>query len=120
MIEPKYQVNRIEFQIGDRKTGKTTLLLEWMKEAPEGERRVMVCATQAMADVAYKRSKEMGLGFDRKQFTSYETIRRGYLRGWKDVVLGIDNIELMLSRLFDGYPVGRVTATGKDVLRDPD
>lgn len=106
----------IEFQISDRKTGKTTLLLEWIKAAPEGERRLFVAGTVEMAQQAWKRSEEMGMKLAKHDFVSVNQIVNGNMRGLKNAILGIDNIDIMLQGLFDHYPVGRVTATGVDIL----
>lgn len=109
----------IEFQIGGRKTGKTTLLLEWLKKAPKGTSRLYIGATVQMCDLAFKKSEEMGLDIPRESFISYSDISNGKkLHGYKNIELGVDNIDLLLYSFFGDCPIGRVTATGKDILRD--
>jgi hypothetical protein len=102
----------LEVHVGGRKTGKTTLLLEWMKESTD---RVMVCHSVEMCNVVWRRSEEMSLNLDRDRFVSLEQIRNGRLHG-RNVILGVDNLDLLLYSIF-GAPVRRITATAIDILR---
>lgn len=103
----------IEFQIGGRKTGKTTLLLEWMKDKPNA---VYIGATIDMCNNAYERAISMGIKVDKSQFVSYHQVQHGILKG-RNCVICVDNLDHVLYHIF-GDNVERITATGIDILRD--
>jgi hypothetical protein len=110
----------IEFQISGRKSGKTTLLLYWLAEAPEGERRVIIEPSEVMAHGAFVRATEMGLDVKREQFISYDSLHQAFFKGSKAVV-AIDNLDMLLKMMLglsSDNPIARVTATGVDVLRE--
>ena len=109
-------MSEITFQIGGRQTGKTTAMLDWMQDAPEGDHRVLVCHTGQEAMRLLRESRERGLDLESWQFVGYDELKPGtwsgvlHGRGGR-VVLGVDNLDLILGRLL-GWPVERVTATG--------
>lgn len=102
------------FDIRDRQTGKTTDLLAWMRDAPEGEHRIYVGASNESAMHVYRSTFVDGVSdLESWQFVGMREVSRdawgGVLRGRGGViVLGLDNLDLMLNDLF-GWPVGRVT-----------
>lgn len=118
MDERVAAVTGLEIVQLDRGEGKTKLLLEWLKDAPEGEHRVLVSHTPEEAMRVYRSTRLDGevSPFESWQFVGVQEIRPGawagvlYGRGGR-VVLGIDNIDLVLEKLI-GWPVGIVTATG--------
>jgi hypothetical protein len=106
----------IEFDVGGRKIGKTTRMMQWLEEAPEGEVRIMVVHSaheaQRLAELAESKGYK---NVTTSHFVSYHSL--SWLRGLHgNIRLGVDNIDLMLHYLF-GAPVDRVSATGVDVLR---
>lgn len=110
----------IEFQISGRKSGKTTLLLYWLAQAPEGERRVIIEPSVVMAHDTFIRGEEMGLKVKREQFIAYDSLHQAFFKGSKAVV-GIDNLDMLLRMMLglsSDNPIARVTATGVDVLRE--
>lgn len=113
----------IEFHVTGRGGGKTTAMLEWMRAAPVGDHRVIVCHSNQYAMELLRLSRERELGLESWQFVGLQELQQG--GGWEGVlygrggriVLGVDNLDLMLPRLF-GWPVERITATGLLVDRD--
>ena len=101
------------FQVSGRKTGKTTQLLEWMKQAPEGQIRIMVCSSGNTARHAYDKAISMGMEVTRDNFIEIEDCR--YLIGQSNIRLCVDNLDCMLFSIFT-QPVDFVTATGVDTL----
>lgn len=97
--------------------GKTTALLEWMREAPEDEIRLFVAVTGAEAQRVYRST--LSAHEDQPRWAQpWQFIGFGELaalgaqsgRGRKQIVLGVDNIEMVLARMFH-YPVEVVTAS---------
>jgi hypothetical protein len=84
-----------------RRGGKTTAMLRWMQEAPEGETRVMACFSEQESMRLLRLSREQGLGLESWQFVSAKEARHlsGHpFRG--RVVLGLDNLDIWLSSHF--------------------
>src|ERR1043166_372941 len=104
-----------EFYVSERKTGKTTYLLNWVAELPNY--RFIVEPNEAMCKSALRKAEAQGLVIPESQIVPLHRIRGQYIRGVTDAVLGIDNLDHMLYTLFYGTPVEKVTATGIDVLR---
>lgn len=102
----------MRFIIRDRQQGKTTDLLAWMREAPEGEHRICVSHARDRAMQLLRENPDL----ESWQFVTAEDLRghgafSGVLRGRGGrVVLGVDDLDLVLSRLL-GWQVGLVTAT---------
>lgn len=107
----------IEFDIGGRKIGKTTRMLQWLEDAPVGELKMMVVHSAHEADRLAKLCDDLGYkNITRSHFVTLSSIDE--LRGFPDrTKLGVDNIDLMLRYLFN-IEVARVSATGIDVLRE--
>lgn len=100
----------MKFDIGDRRSGKTTRMIQWLLNAPEGERRVIVTHSESEAHRIRKLIKGMDIEVEQGQVISAGSQD---LRGRNpNVVLGIDNLELVLGGLI-GHRVSRVTATGE-------
>ena len=103
----------MEIIVLPRQGGKTTKMLEWIRGAPEGEHRVIVCPTGQEAMRLLRENPDL----ESWRFVSMDEVRPGG-GGWSGVlygrggrmVLGIDNLDLMLSRLF-GWEVGAFSAS---------
>lgn len=109
----------IEFHIGLRGAGKTYQMLQWAKDAPEGERRLIVCHSHARSMDLLRESRERDLGLESWQFLSVEQARNGaYSLARDQIVLGIDDLDLVLPQFF-AWPVARVAATGELVGYPP-
>lgn len=79
-----------------RHAGKTTQMLQWLRDTPDG---VMVCATEHEA----MRLREENPDLEGRRFVSATDARN--LAGRRPVVLGVDNIDLVLAALL-GHRVG--------------
>lgn len=93
--------------------GKTTRLLRWLFAEPRDEFRVLVFHDKPTAEL-YSQSAPPEW---RDRFTPVSDLHtrcfglsEARATGRRRVVLGIDNLDLMLRQLF-GYPVGVVTMT---------
>lgn len=99
-----------------RRGGKTTAMLQWMKEAPEGEHRVCVCFSAFEAMRLLRQSRDADMGLESWQFVSVEDIRgpralSGVLHGrGGHIVLGFDNLDLWLA-MYLGREVDIATVT---------
>jgi len=100
--------------IGERRSGKTTAMLKWVREAPEDEHRVVVSHTHQEA----MRLRRENPDLESWQFVGLsEVLRQGNSvfsgvlvgRGGR-VVLGIDNLDNALSQLIY-WPVGALSLT---------
>lgn len=103
----------MEFMIRGRQGGKTTAMLQWMREAPDGEARIMVCHSLKEAAEMMKAHRE----FASWQFVPIEDFRSpGVFSGVKltrKIVLGIDDLDRVLQRILGtSEDIGLVTATG--------
>lgn len=101
-----------ELVILPRAGGKTTRMLEWMRAAPPGEHRVLVCIDQMEADRLRRENPDL----EDWQFKSVGLVKRdlwgsGSLLGRDRIVLGVDNLDLVLAQLLR-WPVGMVTWNG--------
>lgn len=107
----------IEFDVGGRKIGKTTRMLQWLEEAPQGELRIMVVHSTREADRLAKLANDQGYkNITESHFVTFSNLE--WLHGLPgNIQLGVDNIDLMLTYLFKAS-VARVSATGIDVLRE--
>jgi hypothetical protein len=110
--ESRYAVNDREFstfEVRARQSGKTTDLLAWVADAPEGEHRVFVTHSKEEAMRVYRENRDR---FESWQFVGIDEVKPGAWAGviigrGGRVVLGLDNFDLMLERLV-GRPVGKV------------
>lgn len=94
--------------------GKTTALLEWMRQAPADEIRLLVATSAAEAQRVYESVLRAGERWAFPwQFVGIGEVlglakQRG--RNAKQIVLGVDNLEMVLAQMLH-YPVGFVTMT---------
>lgn len=103
-----------ELIIEPRQGGKTTRMLQWMREAPQDEHRVIVCATQREAMRLLRENPDL----ESWQFVSLDEVKDRDSGAWSGVlygrggriVLGLDNLDLMLSDLIK-WPVDAVSLT---------
>lgn len=104
-----------------RQGGKTTRMLQWAREAPEGEHRVIVSATGQEAMRLLRENPDL----ESWQFVALDEVRSASGRGFSGVLLGrggyiclgLDNLDLMLSDLF-AWPVGAFSLTLHDAILD--
>lgn len=95
--------------------GKTTRMLAWMREAPEGEHRVLVCFSSHEA----MRLRRENPDLKSWQFVGPDEPRNG--RAWSGVlfgrggvvVLGFDNLDLWLAARLP-FVVGAASLTSDD------
>lgn len=101
--------------------GKTSRLLEWMQSGPENEWRVGVFHSLQEAHNQMRAAYERGeipdtyetwqfIALDDVLYSDGSLLSGVHLRGGR-IVFGIDNLDLMLSRLFGRWPIGMVTMT---------
>ena len=115
----------MKFDICDRGKGKTTRLLEWLLDAPEGEHRVLVSHDRRTTMKLLREARDRGLPVESWQFVSFDEIRTGsnafsgvlHGRGGH-VVLGIDNADIILRGL-TAWSIDIVTATGELAANEP-
>lgn len=101
----------MRIEVLPRQMGKTTRMLQWMREAPPGETRICVCPTQQAAMQLLRDNPDLHTW----QFISLEEVRTGFVNrgGGRRLVYGLDNLDMMLNYWFD-WPVGMVTMTETD------
>lgn len=99
----------MKFDIGGRQTGKTSRMLQWMLSQPEDESRVIIVHSEHEAQRLRQILKNSGIEVDAWKIVRADQARN--LMG-RDVVLGIDNLDLILGSLF-GRSVSRISATGE-------
>lgn len=101
-----------------RQEGKTTALLAWLRAAPPGEHRIFVAHSALEAMRVYRSTwdeEDNPTDLESWQFVGLEEATRdawGAVLACRGgvVVLGIDNLDLVLQRLV-GWPVGALTMT---------
>lgn len=109
-----------------RGAGKTEAMLEWLLDSPTTEHRILVSySLQESHRVMRYALVNQQLPLETWQFVSLEEVdpRTGVDGLWsgveyadgsqglhRDIVLGLDNVELMLSRLL-GRPIGAMSVT---------
>lgn len=91
----------IETIIGGRGSGKTTQLIQWMSEAPEGMVRVVACRDAIQAKWLKERYEAEGQKFDDWQFITHSEAEAGTSAIWhrmagKNVEVAIDNLEVYI------------------------
>lgn len=99
----------MKFDIGDRRSGKTTRMIQWLLNGREGERRLLVVHSAQEVERLQRMLKDMGIERDNIEIINVNDLRN--LRG-KSVIVGVDNLELILSQLIPA-PITRVTASGE-------
>lgn len=115
--ESRGGVRTVKVAVLPRQGGKTTKLLQWMRDAPDGEHRVMLCHSSSEAMRLLRHSRDQDMGLESWQFVSSGDITdgawSGVLRGrGGSIVVGIDNLDMFLQHIVGGWPVGAVTMTG--------
>ena len=99
-----------QLDIAPPRSGKSTRMLDWLQDAPDGERRVLVSAAARERDRMQMLARTIrGRALDRDQFVTLAEVQAGHLAGAR-VVLAIDNLDLMLDVLL-GHPVARASLT---------
>lgn len=102
--------------VGERQSGRTQKLLQWLDNSPEDETRIYVGHSfQYVMDVYRSTFVENSDGvkcsrFASWQFISIDEVRSGRLHKF-NVVLGIDNIDFALRYVLHN-PVGVITFEG--------
>lgn len=91
--------------VSGRQTGKTTDLLFWLKSTPEG---VLIVHSTAEKYRLQKENPEL----KGRIHTAFDAAE-GFLRGRRNIIIGIDNLDLILPALF-GAPIGPVMMTRED------
>lgn len=94
--------------------GKTTQMLQWMREAPQGEHRIIVCPSGQEAMRLLRENPDL----ESWQFVSLEEVMDRDRAAWSGVlhgrggrvVLGLDNLDMMLDRLIY-WPVEAFSVT---------
>ena len=101
-----------------RRGGKTHRLLEWMRSAPDGEHRVMLCFSAHDAMRLWRQVREQeGNTLESWQFVSAGDIKdgawSGVLRGRGGrIVIGVDNADMILQRMLEPWTLGAVSMDG--------
>lgn len=88
--------------VSGRQGGKTTAMIEWLREDPDN--RMVVCATEERAKYFRLRA-----GSARDRVVSYTNYQRSHGR---PVELGIDDLDFLLATIFTPR-IGMVTLTGE-------
>lgn len=107
----------MRIEIGDRQTGKTKAMLDWMEEAVQGEVRVCVSHSHKAAMDLFRRSREEGRSLQPWQFIAPDELRSYNpfpvrALGMR-VTMGIDDLDLILPNYFTHWPVGMITLRGE-------
>lgn len=101
----------MKFDIGGRRSGKTTRMIQWLLNGPAGENRILVTHSPSEAARIREILKEMGIERNDIEVIDFaSTVDR--LRG-KSAVVGIDNLEMLLANFLGANRVTRVAATGE-------
>lgn len=102
----------MQIYVSGRQEGKTTKMLEWMRAASEDETRVLVVHNEMRAMTLHRENPDL----DSWQFVGWEEMVK--IRGRHatsvrgEVVLGIDDLDLLLTHQF-AHPIGRISITGE-------
>lgn len=106
----------MEFIIGGRQQGKTTKLLEWMREAPPGTARVMICNSDEVAQKMWEYQERGPNLLKREQFQSLEEfkLRKHATRlNGMDIELAVDDVaHILCQALGTWHPIERVAGFG--------
>ena len=90
-----------------RAAGKTFKMMEWLSQ---DKNRVGVVFSEAERDRLYELYKG---SIEKGQLQTLYGIRAGALRGRHLDGIAVDNLELMISELFDRQRVSMITMTGQ-------
>lgn len=104
-------MSNIRLLLGGRRTGRTTEMIEWLIEGEPNQKRVIASHSVSESNRLYAIAQERCPTVERWQFHS---VGQGHidLVGRDISAIGIDNLELVLSRLAGGVaPVGMVAGT---------
>lgn len=108
--------------IAPRQAGKTEAILNWVREAPEGEHRICVTFSAEESMRLLRADREAGGMLESWQFvcgtevtpSAWSAVRR--FRGGR-IVLGYDNVDLLLNRILP-FEVGAISLTADDEPED--
>jgi hypothetical protein len=111
--------------VGGRQSGKTSKLLQWASEQPEGTGRVIISHSLRASMDLLRRARDAGYNVESWQFVSVSEVRDkgiGFMAGVRinrrHIEFGLDNLDLVLTDLI-GAPLTTVTMTAKaEVLPD--
>lgn len=100
-----------------RQGGKTTRMLQWAREAPKGEHRIIVSPTMEESMRLLRENPDL----ESWQFVSIREVADNDRRAWSGVlmgrgghiVLGLDNLDLIIKYFIHTWPIHRVTITGE-------
>ena len=87
-----------QYVIGNRQEGKTTRLLKWVSEAPEGKTRILMCCTDTKRDQLRKENPQIA-----HRIMAYHPYMSD---GWgigddEDIELAVDDVELLLAQILN-------------------
>ena len=87
-----------QYVIGNRQEGKTTRLLKWVSEAPEGKTRILMCCNKWRCD--WLREKNPQIAHRIMAYHPYMS------DGWgigddEDIELAVDDVELLLAQILN-------------------
>lgn len=116
-------IEQMQFHITGRQGGKTTAMLRWMMDAPEGEHRVVACHSHQEAMRLLQFARDMDLGLESWQFVGPgpdprhgvpSSMWAGVLRGrGGEIHVGVENADIFFAALWRPFQVDLVTATGE-------
>lgn len=99
----------MQFDVTNRRSGKTARMLDWAEAGGEDERRVIVCHSESAARQLRIRIKHEKREIDSSQVISVTGLSR-FHGSRPRVKLGIEELQLVLDNIM-GYEVVRVSAT---------
>ncbi len=88
----------IQYVISGRQDGKTTRLLKWISEAPEGKTRILMCCDEGRSD----RLKEENPYLAHLIMAYHPYLMDGWGIGDdEDIELAVDDVELLLAQILN-------------------
>jgi hypothetical protein len=95
-----------------RHEGKTTDLIQWLRDSPDDQSRVIVSANSELSMYLYRQHLEE---FESWQFVGLNEVTQGAwsgvrLRG-KEIVLALDDVDMLIRNAIKYWPVDVVTMT---------
>lgn len=112
----------MKLDIGGRGSGKSTRILQWMNDAPEGVKRIVVChdhsAAMGMLRSARSRFRENN-HLESWQFIGVEELRSYNPFPWGrfEFEFAVDQMEIAFQNLFSRYRIALATVTDNDLPR---
>jgi hypothetical protein len=108
MIEVRRNQNGMMYAIGDRRTGRTSAMVEWLLSAPLDETRVLVCAHERECH-RVRGLPELKDIRSNMRIVPMSTLKNGRLLGLRNPVYAFDNLEIILSSLVGGSRIGALS-----------